>query len=152
MRRHPDPAQPLSREIEGFYVRTGLPQVSQRRQVDSFPASGLRALIVVFGFGGRGREQVFGRRRPLAPGDVVRAPTPGGGAQLPARHRTDDERAVVQQRDAGYPPLLQGPGPGAGARPVRPDQPAATDRVRHEGLRAAGGLHVGQGRPAVQRR
>lgn len=68
----PDPAQPLGREIEGFYVITGLPQVPQRRQVDSFPASGLRALVVVFGFGGRGREQFFGRRRLLVPGDVVR--------------------------------------------------------------------------------
>ncbi|MFB6437537.1 hypothetical protein ACFCVY_12260 [Streptomyces sp. NPDC056411] len=100
-----------------------MPQGAQRHQVDRLPGFGLRLLVAVLGFGGRGREQLLGHCRLLVRDDVVRpAPRGDGGAQFLADRRAGEDGPLVLQRDAGYLPL-PGSSSGAGARPVRPGRP-----------------------------
>ncbi|HWU06983.1 MAG TPA: hypothetical protein VN520_11465 [Streptomyces sp.] len=118
-------AQLLGGEVQGLYVRTRCLQLAQRRQVDPRPCPGLRLLVVVFGAGGQGREQLLGRRRLLVGDDVVRpALHGGGGAQLLPHHRTDEDSTVVLERDAGdllLPRVLaQDPGFGSHHQPPLP--------------------------------
>ncbi|MEF3117630.1 hypothetical protein [Streptomyces chrestomyceticus] len=84
---------------------------TQRLQVDRRPGHILCPSTV--GGGVLVREQEFGHRCLLVPGDVVR-PAPHGGGQLPPHHRAGEDRPVVAQRDAGYLPLPQLRGRGSG--------------------------------------
>ncbi|MEU5214454.1 hypothetical protein [Streptomyces sp. NPDC020742] len=123
-----------------------MPQGLQRHQVDRLWRFGLRLLVAVLGFGGRGREQLLGHCRLLVRDDVVRpAPRGDGGAQFLAGRRAGEDGPLVLQRDAGVSPTprLQLRGWGAAGAP---GSAGAADRGAVPlGDHGAGGAVVGDG-------
>ncbi|MGW0391811.1 hypothetical protein ACWDYJ_13135 [Streptomyces sp. NPDC003042] len=148
-------AQPFVGEIEGFYVGTRRLQSAQRRHVDPGPWPGRGLLVVVLGFRARVREQLLGHRGLLVRGGVVRLAPCGagdGGAQFLPPGCAGEDGPVVAQRDAGYLPLPRRlVGSLVGGRCARVGRGVRV-RVGCDGGRGPGGLEVGQGPWAVERR